>query len=513
MNLTAGTALQNGKYVLQSILGQGELGMTFKATQAYLNQLVVLKTLQPNPSVPIDRMPLKQQFVETARQVALCQHPGLVRVLDLFEESGLPFVVLDCVVGQSLLERVQSQGPLTEPQAIQYIRQIGSALSVLHRQNLVHQDVNPQNLICPPGANFVVLVDFQMLPPGAMGAATSPEKQSANSYRAIECTRSPLQLTSATDVYALAATLYFLVTGQHPLAAGLRTGTSLISPRQFQPGLSPAVEAAILSGMAMNATERPSTIAAWFAHLPGVEALPPVNEVTNGHGTTHASVQLPPKMPVVTNGNAPATLPSSPVPAPSLPAPTAPVEAATTPTRAVFTAAVPAVAVPGRKSRMPKAIAGVAAIALASGLGLGLTLRFSAVTGIGPKIFKTQQTFPPRNDWSEVLESPVSQPVAPLREAPPARQEDLEPIRPPRVRPSPAPAASPEPEPSVTPTVEATPAPTPSPVESTPPVASPSPEPVGEPTPPVAPPELPPPTQSNSPETAPPAQSPNGSQS
>ena len=107
MHLTAGKKLQNGKYVVDAILNQRELSTTLRAHQVHLNQPVILTTLGSSPETMGDTAHLKQSFIETARRFARCQHPGLARVVDLFEEEGQPFVVLDCGVGQSLARLAQ----------------------------------------------------------------------------------------------------------------------------------------------------------------------------------------------------------------------------------------------------------------------------------------------------------------------------------------------------------------------------------------------------------------------
>lgn len=168
MNLKAGLALQNGKYILDQIIDQNELDITAKATQVSLNQPIVLKTINPTPAIPRDTALLKQQFTAVARQFAQCHHPGLVSILDIFEQEGWPFVVMDYVAGQSLAQRVQAQGPLPEAQALDYIRQVGSALSLVHQHGLVHRHVAPCTMLQPPSAEFVVLGAYRIaypLPP------------------------------------------------------------------------------------------------------------------------------------------------------------------------------------------------------------------------------------------------------------------------------------------------------------------------------------------------------------
>ncbi|UBF28358.1 protein kinase [Kovacikia minuta CCNUW1] len=488
MNLTAGTTLQNGKYLLGNVLGQGGGCVTLQATQAYLNQTVVLKTLRSNLPADGNTSTLQQQFLEESRRFAQCQHPGLVRVVDLFVEAGLPFAAMDYVAGQSLANLVQARGALPEAQAIQYIRQVGSALSVVHRQGLVHQNVNPQNLIRPQAADFVVLVDFGIMRQTVLNSAESSADEDC--YAAIEQFQPQEKLSPATDIYALAGTLYFLLTGKKPIAASLRHQTSLPSPCKFQPQLSSAVEAAILSGLEMNIQSRPQTIAAWFALLPHNEALPPVYEFSNQQGQVSPpvppTVQLPQKA-AVTNGTKAVSSPPQP---PSTQ--TTRVASPPPPTVSHTPSLVP-------KSRFPKAIVATAIIAGGLGLGLGLVLRLGAASGIGPRIFNTQQSFPPVNNWPGSAE-PTAAPLAPLPPPPAVRRDPGAPsparsAAPPPVgaspspTPQPSPVLTPESFPSPNPEVSATPSPTtaPLPQESVTPQLAPSPEPVTSPNPETSP--------------------------
>ena len=438
MNLTTGTALQNGKYILQNPLGQSALGITFRAVQAPSNQSVVLKTLRTQPQTDVAH--LKRRFVEEARRFSQCQHPGLARVVNVFEDSGLPFVVMDYVAGQSLAEQVRSQAPLPELEAVQYIRQAGSALSVMHRQGLLHRDVKPENLIRPAGASFVVLVGFGLTHYAVLGVPDVAE--SLSPYAAIELHQRQVNLTAATDIYALAATLYFLVTGQAPIAASRRPQSPIMPPRHLQPQLSVAIDHAILSGMALNPQERPQTIAAWFALLPDHQSLPVVQGLANGAGQPRAAIDLPNA--AASNGSSrptspptqapPTQLPLVPVtltPVAPAPATSAPVNVAQ-PTHSVAPSQRSVPAVPTPRSRLPKALMMTAAIASAFGAGLGLALRFSAAHGIGPTFFQTNQDFPPVQNWP-LQASPADLSSTPaLPEPVPIR--NIAPEPPPKVR-------------------------------------------------------------------------------
>lgn len=292
MNLAPGTVLQEGKYKIEDVLGIGGFGITYRATHTYLGQTVVLKTLNDSLRQHPDFALFQQQFVGEAQCLSWCQHPNMVRLLDFFEEAGLSFIVMDYIPGQSLAQLVESGQQLPEAEALHYIRQIASALKTLHQSGLLHRDIKPENIIRRAGTHLVMLIDFgitreftpdmrsthssllssgyapieQYLPQG--------EQPSKDTFSILNSARPGLgkskianHLTPATDIYGLAATFYYLLTGERPVAAPLRDRISLLPLRQFQPQLSPAVEQAILCGLEMDASRRPQTVENWLAFL------------------------------------------------------------------------------------------------------------------------------------------------------------------------------------------------------------------------------------------------------
>ncbi len=479
MNLTAGTPLQNGKYLINHVLGDSGLDLTLQGTQVQLNRPVILKTLKPDIQANSHFAVVKQRFTQQASRVARCQHPGLARVVDAFEENGFPFAVMDYTLGQSLADSVQSHAPFPEDQALYYIQLVGAALGIVHQQGLTHLDVTPRNMICPQGSNVVVLVNFALAHPAVLGISDGVMQPPAGEYAAIEQYHPHLALTPATDVYSLAATLYYLLTGHAPVAAPQRQTSPFVLPRQFAPHLSAATEAAILSGLESNSKSRPQTIAAWLSQLPQTETL-------SRFPISLKAVQAKPAMEAkpVELGASASPPPASPPPVPAAVAhpkkqhltqnlasqngkSSRPV-VATAAAKTVVAAPIHQQASASQSTkRFSRAVLAAAAIAAATGLGLGLVLRFAAgSTGPGSSLFHTEQAFPPMPNWpgeaspksSPITSStPVPQPVEPK---PPVRV--VMPTSPPVPKPSPTPAAPPveaSPMPSVKPSELANPAP------------------------------------------------------
>ncbi len=487
MPLTIGNTIHHGKYLINRVLGQTDLGVTFQGTQVQQNKPIVLQTLQLKPDLSLDLDQLKPRFFDQVHRFADCHHPGLAQLIDAFEEENAAIAVFDYTAGHTLLEVVHSTGALTESQAVQYIQQVGSALAELHSKGLIHRHITPKNVIRPMGSNIVVLVNIGLLDATVLGGAAQGIQLPVGEYGAIEQYQAELVHTPATDLYALAGTLYFLLTGYAPLAAPLRHRSPLPSPRQLCPHLSATVESAILCGLELNAHSRPQSIAEWLALLPLPISLSDRDshlDAANSLSTPQATISgFSNPHPLLTASASLPTQQFSSQPNPSM-----------TPSMLTL------------KNPFPKTLLATAAIAAAVGLGTGLTLRITAnSTGPGTSIFHAEQAFPPFENWpgAAPLIPPSTPYSSPVVEAPNPRKEPDNPAQPPAVaepyieeEPSPKPVGEEVPPPPLSPQV---PAPDPIPDAIAPPPAIPN-----TPEPELPPAVSPPPAPTEPQELAPP---------
>ncbi len=292
MSTLIGKSLQGGKYTLDEELGRGGFGITFKATHHLLGQVVVIKT--PNEEWRSDPQfaDYQRKFQDEARRLAVCVHPNIVRVSDFFIEDGLSYMVMDYIPGATLDQVIIAHHPLPEALALHYIRQIGSALKVVHQNGLLHRDVKPQNIILRHSTDQVVLIDFGIAREFTPGATQTHTNLISVGYAPIEQYLAKEKRSPATDVYGLAATLYSLLTAEIPVASILRDRQPLPEPRQLRPDLSPAVNQAIIRGMAMEANYRPASVDEWLALLSG--AVPATPAIVPPPMSSPASQQSPP---------------------------------------------------------------------------------------------------------------------------------------------------------------------------------------------------------------------------
>ncbi|MEG4147063.1 protein kinase domain-containing protein [Microcoleus sp. Pol12B5] len=271
MNLAPATVLQQGKYTINATLGIGGFGITYRAIHTHLNQTVVLKTLNESLRQHPESAQFQQQFIAEAQRLSRCQHSNIVRVIDFFEEAGQSFIAMDYIPGQTLAQIVETDQPLPEAQAVHYIRQIASAVSTVHHSGLLHGDIKPENIIRRADSHVVMLIDFGIPRGFTAGTKQTHTNLLSPGYAPIEQYLYDGKCTPATDIYAIAATLYYLLSGVAPVAAPLRDRIPLTELRQFQPNLSPRIERAILQGLEIDPHNRPQTVENWLTMLQETE--------------------------------------------------------------------------------------------------------------------------------------------------------------------------------------------------------------------------------------------------
>ena len=307
MQLLANTELQDGKYRIIRVLGQGGFGITYLVENMFLGKLVAVKEFFPkdfcgrdstsrltlgtqNNAETVEK--LKARFLKEAKNIAKLDHPGIVKIHDIFEENNTAYYVMDYIEGENLNEMVKRGGALSERKALDYIRKVGDALDYVHSRNMTHFDVKPANIVVRHSDNQPILVDFGLSKQYDMhGDATSTLMQGvSHGYSPIELYNpgSLKTFSPETDVYSLGATLYFLLTQVTPPAASEVAESGLT----FPPTISDSTKAAIESAMKLSRAQRPKQITMFVESLSGKKpgcAPASVNEDTVIIGTTPQS--------------------------------------------------------------------------------------------------------------------------------------------------------------------------------------------------------------------------------
>ncbi|TYT72795.1 serine/threonine-protein kinase [Microcystis aeruginosa] len=269
----AGQLLHNGKYEILEVLGRGGFGLTYKARHRQLTLEVVIKTPDILQKRDTEYEDYVRQFEAEGRKLAKFSqtpHPHIVRISDFFTEGQVPCLVMDFIQGQTLMERVKTQGKLSEAECLKYIRQIGSALEAVHQAGMVHRDAHPGNIMIQPNGN-AILIDFgiakEIIPAGSSStdyAANPSFAPYEQVYKGSKANRQP-----SVDIYALAASFYYAVTGQKPTPSMERRldNRPLTSPKEINPNLSDHLNTAITLGMALEKENRPQSMSDWLQQL------------------------------------------------------------------------------------------------------------------------------------------------------------------------------------------------------------------------------------------------------
>lgn len=297
--LASGTLLCEGKYVIDKKIGEGGFGITYKALQRGLNRTVCIKEyflagrcvrathartvcVQDSSENMFEKY--RQSFVKEAKMVASLHHPNIVEVIDIFDENNTSYMVMNYIEGESLLSIVNSRGRLPYPEAVNYIAQVASAVGYIHDRHILHRDIKPDNIMITADYK-AILIDF--------GSARDFEQDKTQVHTSIltpgyaptEQYTSKSRKGSYTDIYAIGATMYFLLTGQPPLEAASRLTESMAAPKELVPDIPDEANRTILKAMQIKAENRHQTIQDFMDDLRNIKPSVLVDETLGGKTT------------------------------------------------------------------------------------------------------------------------------------------------------------------------------------------------------------------------------------
>jgi uncharacterized protein (TIGR02145 family) len=274
--------LLSGRYSIQWSLGQGGFGITYLAYDTKLEVEVCVKELFVKGStVRLDGERLASQdlevgvfdgwrrrFLSEARSLARYDHANIVRVMDLFEGNGTAYMVMEYVRGMSLKQRLSAGGSMAEVDALAIMGSLLDAVELVHASGQLHRDIKPDNVLLTDSGR-VVLIDFGAARDFSEGGSDTHSVQLTPGYAPPEQYSTRARRGPFTDVYALGATLYFLLTGEKPLAATDRTMEELPSPRSLNGEVSEGVSEAVMRALALRPEDRYATVEALRKGLAG----------------------------------------------------------------------------------------------------------------------------------------------------------------------------------------------------------------------------------------------------
>jgi ABC-type sugar transport system substrate-binding protein len=254
MPLSLEQIVHNNRYRIEALLGQGGMGAVYRAWDTSLNIPVAIKeNLDASPEA-------QKQFGREAYMLARLSHPNLPRVTDYFFMPGQgQYLVMDFVEGEDLQAMLDRLGALPEPQVLNWTAQVCDALAYLHSQPspIIHRDIKPANIKIRPDGR-AILVDF------GIAKVYDPLLATTIGAKAVTPGYSPPEqygggtTDARSDIYALGATLYHLLTGHQPPESVQRAVgiAAMPPPRQFNEQISLAVEQAILKAIQVTTDRR-----------------------------------------------------------------------------------------------------------------------------------------------------------------------------------------------------------------------------------------------------------------
>jgi serine/threonine protein kinase len=259
-----------GPYRLEEILGEGGMGIVFKAVREADGEVVALKVLRAELS---GDETYRRRFEREGRIAGGLSHRHLVPVVDAGEADGHPYLATRYVVGRTLADVLEAEGSLPLSALLRIASEIATGLDTLHREGLVHRDVKPSNiLVDESGSSF--LTDFGL----AKGAAATVLTKSGRvvgtlDYLAPEVIKGAPAGPPA-DIYALGCVVYECIAGRPPFAGGNFTEATLAvladdpsDPLAGRNDLPPALSFAVLQALAKRPEDRPPTAAAYALML------------------------------------------------------------------------------------------------------------------------------------------------------------------------------------------------------------------------------------------------------
>ncbi len=256
--LSSGATLQNGRYYIDKVLGQGGMGAALLAHDTRIsNKQVVVKELTTDSTDPKQKSEDQQNFEREVETLAKIDHPLVPRVTDYFQEGSHSFMVQDYVAGQTLEDRMNNaKAPMPEREALGYMSQLLDILDYLEKQTppIVHRDIKPANVIISSRDNKAHLVDFGIA--RAQAARKQTEALGTPGYAPPEQYQGKADTRS--DLYALAATIHYLVTNHDPANDPMFDHPSA---RSLNPKVSKELDALLTKALTINAAGRYQTAA------------------------------------------------------------------------------------------------------------------------------------------------------------------------------------------------------------------------------------------------------------
>ena len=279
--LRAKTTLQNGKYIIERVIGSGGFGITYLALHNSLGHYFAIKeffiseycqrgyigkTVRLQGIEPAVYDKYLQKFIEEAQILARLDHPNIVKVTDIFQENNTAYMVMPFVDGQTLQQMVDEKGRLNYETAVNYIAQIAEAVDYIHQRDILHRDIKPDNIIITP-ENKAILIDFGSAREFIQDKTQQHTAIYTQGYAPLEQYASNGRKGSYSDIYSLGAVFYFALTGQKPMDAATRTMETMPEPKTLLPSIPEEANRTIMKAMSLKPENRQQRVKEFMKDL------------------------------------------------------------------------------------------------------------------------------------------------------------------------------------------------------------------------------------------------------
>ncbi|MBI1348053.1 protein kinase [bacterium] len=262
-----GTGQQLDDYELLEELGRGGMGVVFRARQKSLNRIVAVKLILTGRLASTEEI---ERFQAEAEAAAMLDHPGIIPIYEVGVFQGQHYFSMAYVAGENLASRVE-RGPLAPTVAAQYLRQLTDAVAYAHQQKILHRDIKPGNILIDEHQRLRI-TDFGLArrwEPGADHSSLNDVCGTVSYMPPEQAEGQSQRIGPASDVYALGATLYCLLTGRPPFQSANPIDTLLqvvqqppVPPRQFNPVIPQDLETICLKCLEKDPARRYDTAVA-----------------------------------------------------------------------------------------------------------------------------------------------------------------------------------------------------------------------------------------------------------
>lgn len=240
-----------GRYELFERIGEGGMSVVYKAKDRLLNRYVAIKILKPE-------FIKDQKFIESFRResqaAASLSHPNIVNIFDVGQEGNIHYIVMELVDGRTLSDMIREEGPIPYPRVIELTKQIAAALSVAHKNQIIHRDVKPHNVLITADGTAKI-TDFGIAK--AVNSATIADTTGGGIMGSVHYF-SPEQarggyVDEKSDIYSLGIVMYEMLTGRVPFdgdnpvnIALMHINSEMVPPSKLISGVPPALERIVL---------------------------------------------------------------------------------------------------------------------------------------------------------------------------------------------------------------------------------------------------------------------------